>query len=239
MWPFGKKMTLEESGFFRGFIDWHSHILPGVDDGVQTMDESLQILAKYEHLGIAEVWLTPHIMEDMPNKTEYLQKCFSELKRNYNGNIKLHLASENMMDTLFVNRLKEDDLLPLGSGQRYLLVETSYFEPPMNLYDILSNIKKKGYIPVLAHPERYGYMEKPYYRQLKNMGVEFQLNLLSLGGIYGQRVQKKAEWLLKEDLYKISGTDIHNYKICRDFLVNTNLTTRNFYLLQTLGTQSI
>ena len=79
MWPFRKKQTLEESGFFRGFTDWHCHILPGVDDGVLTMDESLQILAEYERLGVKEVWLTPHIMEDIPNTTEKL--CFISLPR--------------------------------------------------------------------------------------------------------------------------------------------------------------
>lgn len=79
MW-FCKRKTLEESGFFRGFTDWHSHILPGVDDGVQSMDESLQILAEYERLGVKEVWLTPHIMEDIPNTTEKLRNRFVELK---------------------------------------------------------------------------------------------------------------------------------------------------------------
>lgn len=71
MWPFRKKQTLEEKGFFRGFIDWHCHILPAVDDGVQTMGEALQILEEYERLGVKEVWLTPHIMEDMPNTTHH------------------------------------------------------------------------------------------------------------------------------------------------------------------------
>ena len=73
MWLFKKKIRLKDSGFFQGFIDWHCHLLPGVDDGVQTMEESLQILSFYEQLGVSEVWLTPHIMEDIPNTTEGLK----------------------------------------------------------------------------------------------------------------------------------------------------------------------
>ena len=94
MWPFRKKQTLGESGFFRGFTDWHCHILPGVDDGVQTMEEALQILAEYERLGVKEVWLTPHIMEDIPNTTEKLRDRFTELRTAYQGSVMLHLASE-------------------------------------------------------------------------------------------------------------------------------------------------
>ena len=91
MWPFRKKQTLKESGFFRGFTDWHCHILPDVDDGVQTMDEALQILGEYERLGVKEVWLTPHIMEDMPNTTQHLRARFVELQSAYQGNIALNL----------------------------------------------------------------------------------------------------------------------------------------------------
>ena len=107
MWPFRKKQTLEESGFFRGFTDWHCHILPGVDDGVQTMEEALQILAEYERLGIKEVWLTPHIMEDIPNTTQHLRERFKELQATYQGNVVLNLASENMLDRLFEERLAQ------------------------------------------------------------------------------------------------------------------------------------
>jgi tyrosine-protein phosphatase YwqE len=161
MW-FRKRQTLEESGFFRGFTDWHSHILPGVDDGVQSMDESLQILAEYERLGVKEVWLTPHIMEDIPNTTEKLRDRFMELKAAYQGSIVLNLASENMLDNLFEERLEKNDLLPIGKDGKHLLVETSYFNPPMGLNNILLRIKAKGYYPVLAHLERYLYMSESF-----------------------------------------------------------------------------
>ena len=205
-----KRQTLEESGFFRGFTDWHCHILPGVDDGVQTMDEALQILAEYERLGVKEVWLTPHIMEDIPNTTEKLRERFAELKASYQGSVMLHLASENMLDNLFEERLEKNDLLPIGKDGKHLLVETSYFNPPMGLNNILLRIKAKGYYPILAHPERYLYMNENDYQRLKSMNIQFQLNLLSLWEGYGKAVQKRAESLQKQGMYNFTGTDLHN-----------------------------
>jgi protein-tyrosine phosphatase len=209
MWPFRKKQTLEESGFFRGFTDWHCHILPGVDDGVQSMEESLQILAEYERLGVKEVWLTPHIMEDIPNTTEKLRGRFAELKAAYQGSVMINLASENMLDNLFEERLEKDDLLPIGKDGKHLLVETSYFNPPMGLSNILLRIKAKGYYPMLAHPERYLYMNENDYQRLSSMGIEFQLNLFSLFGLYGKEVQKRAKTLQKQGKYDYTGTDLH------------------------------
>lgn len=209
MWLFGRKVSLKDSNIFRDFTDWHSHLLPGVDDGVPTMEESLQLLALYEKLGIREVWLTPHIMEDIPNTTEGLKARFEELQAAYHGKVILHLSAEYMLDNLFEKRLKDNDLLPLGTDGDHLLVETSYFNPPMDLYHTLERIKAAGYYPVLAHPERYIYMEESNYRHLKSIGVNFQLNLFSLLGSYGTEVRKKAEWLLKNSLYDLSGTDTH------------------------------
>lgn len=209
MWPFRKKQTLEESGFFRGFTDWHCHILPGVDDGVQTMEEALQILAEYERLGVKEVWLTPHIMEDIPNTTEKLRDRFTELRTAYQGSVMLNLASENMLDNLFEERLRNDDLLPIGKDDRHLLVETSYFNPPIGLNNILLRIKAKGYYPVLAHPERYVYMDESDYKRLKSMNIKFQLNQFSLFGLYGKEVQKRAKTLKRQDMYDYIGTDLH------------------------------
>ena len=218
MWPFRKKQTLELSGFFRGFTDWHSHILPGVDDGVQSMDESLQILAEYERLGVKEVWLTPHIMEDIPNTTEKLRGRFAELKAAYQGSIVLNLASENMLDNLFEERLEKNDLLPIGKDGKHLLVETSYFNPPIGLNNILLRIKAKGYYPVLAHPERYLYMNVSDYQRFNSMGIEFQLNQFSLFGLYGKEVQKRAKMLQKQGMYNYIGTDLHRISTLQNAL---------------------
>ncbi len=209
MWFFDRRISLGDSGLLRGFTDWHCHLLPGVDDGVRTMEESLLVLASYERLGIGEVWLTPHVMEDIPNRTDDLRERFAALRAAYTGSIALHLSAENMLDNLFEERLAVNDLLPLGRAGRHLLVETSYFNPPMGLFDILSRIRGKGYHPVLAHPERYVYMEESDYRRLREMNVIFQLNLPSLAGLYGPEVRRKAEWLLRNDFYGLAGSDTH------------------------------
>lgn len=215
MWPFHKKQTLEESGFFRGFTDWHCHILPGVDDGVQTMEEALQILAEYERLGVKEVWLTPHIMEDMPNTTQHLRERFAELKAAYQGKVALNLASENMLDNLFEERLNKNDLLPIGKEGKHLLVETSYFNPPMGLNNILLRIKAKGFFPILAHPERYQYMAESDFLELKSMNIFFQLNQFSLLGLYGKEVKKRVQTLRSLKMYDYVGTDLHRLDTLR------------------------
>ena len=218
MWPFKKKCSLADSGILQGFTDWHSHILPGVDDGVQTMNEALEILAMYEKFGIKSVWLTPHVMEDIPNTTAQLKGRFEELQAAYKGAVRLHLAAEYMLDNLFRERLDNNDLLPLDEKGDKLLVETSYYNPPANLYGLLDRIKAKGYYPVLAHPERYAYMEKEDYRGLKEAGGKFQLNLPSLSGFYGTVAQDKVRWLLKQGWHDLAGMDTHGIKMLQTCL---------------------
>ncbi len=211
MWLFqNKKVAIKD--LLDGFTDFHSHILPGVDDGVCTMQESLDILHIYEDWGVKAVWFTPHIMEDIPNTTVRLKERFAEVLQTYSGNIQLHLAAEYMLDQVFEERIENNDVLPLGESGNHLLVETSYFSPPMGLRQTLQRILSKGYYPMLAHPERYLYMDNSEYRSLKEMGVKFQFNLFSLGGLYGKTVKKKAEWLSKNNLYDICGSDTHNIK---------------------------
>lgn len=208
-WPFQRKQTLVESGILRGMTDYHSHLLPGVDDGVQTADESLEILRLYEQLGIREVWFTPHIMEDIPNTTAGLRSRFEQFKKCYTGNLRLHLAAEYMLDNLFKECLAHRDLLPIGEEGNHLLVETSYFNPPMDLYGMIEKIKSAGFIPVLAHPERYTYMGGKDYHRLKEAGVMFQSNLPSLVGGYGNPVKKKVEELYSKAMINLYGTDTH------------------------------
>ena len=208
-WPFQRKQTLAGNGILRGMTDYHSHLLPGVDDGVQTVEESLEILRLYEQLGIREVWFTPHIMEDIPNTTTGLRSRFEQFQKSYTGNIRLHLAAEYMLDNLFKERLAHRDLLPIGEEGNHLLVETSYFNPPMDLYGMMEKIKSAGFIPVLAHPERYTYMGEKEYHRLKRSGVMFQSNLPSLVGGYGNPVKKKVEELYSKAMINLYGTDTH------------------------------
>ena len=209
MWPFTSYKTISESGLLKNSIDYHSHLLPGVDDGVQTMEETLEILNNFEQQGVSGLWLTPHIMEDIPNNTEALKLRFKELCAAYKGSIRLHLAAEYMLDSLFNERLQSNDILPIGEIGNHVLIETSYFASPIQLYETLGRIKSKGYYPLLAHPERYQYMDESEYKKLCAMGVKFQLNWASLAGRYGKPEQKKAEWLAKKDMYSVVGSDTH------------------------------
>lgn len=193
-----------------GMTDWHCHILPGVDDGVEKMSDAISILQQYEQIGITEVWLTPHIMEDLPNTTTKLAAQFNDLKNMYKGDISLHLAAENMIDNLFLERLEANDLLPIGKNRNTLLVETSYFNATMQLYDTFSRIQAKGYHPLLAHPERYNYIDSiSTYQRIHEMGVHFQINLMSLCGHYGPAVRAKAYALLNKGLVDCIGSDLH------------------------------
>ena len=211
MWPFSSKYDLQQSGIFNGWTDHHSHILPGVDDGIQSIEDSIAILSMYEQIGVKKVWLTPHIMEDCPNTPEKLKSRFEELKSTYQGNVELALSAENMMDGLFVKRLEQGILMPYGENQNELLVETSYVQPPMRMESILRDMQKAGFTPVLAHPERYLYMDAEKYENIKEMGVKFQLNITSLIGAYGNQVKERAEYLLNEGYYNYSGSDAHSY----------------------------
>lgn len=223
MWPFNKKTTIAQSHLLAKGTDYHSHILPGVDDGIATMDEALQALQAYSTLGIKDIWLTPHVMEDFPNTPASLQRRYEALLNEYKGPITLHLAAEYMIDNLFDELLDAGDLLPIGEGGNHLLVETSYFTPPIHLEDTLQGIKSKGYYPLLAHPERYIYMENQKYRELHENGIRFQLNLVSLAGGYGRTAQKKAMWLLKNNMYAVAGSDLH----CTNALEIINSITLN------------
>lgn len=225
---FKKRYALVETGLFQGYTDYHSHILPGVDDGIRSMDSALEVLKHFETLGVKKVWLTPHIMEDIPNTTELLRKRFEELKETYHGNIELRLSAENMVDSLFVKRLAEGDVLPYGENEKELLVETSYVQAPYGFRNILEDIKKAGYTPVLAHPERYRFMDYDYYDTLRAQCILFQMNVLSLTGAYGPEAQQRAEYLLTNGYYTYRGTDIHKLSHFME-MTEKKLIKKNIY----------
>ncbi len=200
--------TLLKQGFFEGFVDYHSHVLPDVDDGISSMECALEALHTYEEFGVRKLWLTPHVMEDIPNTTEFLRERFAELKAAYKGNVELQLAAEYMIDSVFYERLEHDDLLPIVDG-KHLLVETSYLLPQHGLLPAIDSIKQKGYTPLLAHPERYQYVSESDLERMREAGVKMQLNLSSLLGFYGKKVSGRARRMLKKGLYSCYGTDLH------------------------------
>lgn len=231
---FSKIFSTDVAVSLKGSTDWHCHILPGVDDGVKTIDESLAILSDYERMGITTVWLTPHIMEDVPNETADLRKRYDELKSAYSGSITLHLAAENMLDNLFAERLAAKDVLPIGEKGDTLLVETSYFNAPIGIEDTLQTIKSAGYFPLIAHPERYFYVtDLQTYRHWKDLGARLQLNLLSLGGHYGSVVRDKALKLLCAGMYDYAGTDLHRI-LQTEMLRDLKLPKKHFSQLSKL-----
>ena len=207
---FSSRTSLADSGLLKNFTDNHSHVLFGVDDGVGTLDESLKILSFMENAGVSTLWCTPHIMEDVPNRTEDLRIRFNELKPAWKGGIELKLSSENMIDNLFLERLKNRDFLTHGDNR--LLVETSTWAPPIEFWDIIDSIVVAGYVPLIAHPERYRYMKLEDYQKLRDMGAEFQLNLPSILGVYGDEPARKAEEMLAKGWYSMVGTDCHRFR---------------------------
>ena len=207
---FLSKSTIMDASVLMGRTDHHSHILPGVDDGIRTLEDALDVLSFEESLAVTDVWCTPHIMEDFPNTTEDLRLRFDALKEAYKGNITLHLAAEYMLDNLFAERLEARDILTIND--EYILVEASTWNPPPRLDDTLQDILGAGYRPLFAHPERYGYLEDDDYVKLYNMGVRFQMNIGSVVGYYGKAAQNKAYRLLKTHMYEAIGSDCHRLK---------------------------
>lgn len=199
-----------------GYVDIHSHLLPGIDDGVKTIYQSAYILEQFEKLGIQKIITTPHVLKDIwPNSSETILKNLKELKTVLKplgiSKIELQASAEYMMDDLFFKRLKNNDILPLH--QDYILVEMSTFSPPINLKEIVFEIKLAGYTPILAHPERYSFYQNNLkkFNELKNLGFLFQLNLLSLSGYYGKEVKSFSKKLIDSNYIDFTGTDVHNY----------------------------
>ncbi len=207
MFFWNSDIRLRESGLLQGYTDYHCHLLPGVDDGVQQTTMTYGILDLMQQHGVKDVWFTPHVMEDMPNTPEDLRKVMDSLDLSrYDMNITL--SAENMLDANFsVERARQ-----LPHANEGILVETSYFTPPYDLDGMLSDIMSSGLYPTLAHPCRYEYMGEKDYERLLEMRIRFQLNLPSVCGLYGKHVQNKAFWLMDHGYYSITGTDTHSLR---------------------------
>jgi tyrosine-protein phosphatase YwqE len=197
------------------FIDIHSHLLPGIDDGAVTIDDTTSLIKGLEEIGFKKFITTPHIMGDVWQNTyeeitEKLSSTIAELKVP-NINTRFRAAAEYMIDAEFWDLFKKGPLLCLKD--QHVLVEISYLNPPIQLYDVLFELQVAGYQPVLAHPERYNFYHEitlSHYKKLKKAGCLFQMNMLSATGYYGERVAKTADLLLKANLIDFIGSDVHH-----------------------------
>lgn len=194
-------------------IDMHSHLIPGVDDGAKDVDDSLKIITGLKELGFYHLITTPHTLQDIhPNTKDTLQKGFGLLDGKLPSGIELKLSSEYYLDQQFMGQLEKEAVLPLPGNR--LLIEFSQISRPHDLEENIFNIGIKGYQVVLAHPERYLFLHKQfsYYNRIKEMGVEFQINALSLTDHYGRNVRAIAEKLIEKEMIDFIGTDIHHIK---------------------------
>jgi protein-tyrosine phosphatase len=196
------------------YIDIHSHLLPGIDDGAKTIQDSINLITALQGFGTSQCITTPHVMHHFwENSSENIQQTAKttriELEQN-NISIPFRAAAEYMMDDNFVKLFQSEPLLTLKDN--YVLVEMSYINPPIQLYAILFDLQVAGYIPVLAHPERYVFYHNNFdeYQKLRNAGCLLQLNLLATVGYYGAGIAKIAEKLLLNDMYSFVGSDVHH-----------------------------
>ena len=199
--------------------DIHSHLIPGLDDGVENIDEALEIIRSMISFGYRKLITTPHIMIDAyPNSSDYIKTEFNKLKQeveNAKLDIELDFAAEYYVDKHFEELIDQGDILTLGD--KHVLFEFSYLNRPINYKNVLIKLFEKGYKPILAHPERYIFLQnnKKEYDELKDMGVEFQLNMFSLIGAYDRASQYHARRLIEKGMVDYIGTDIHRKRQLR------------------------
>ena len=227
---FKKKPTLVEL-IPKGFVDIHSHILPNIDDGSKSIEETSILLEEMALLGINKCIATPHTMPNVwDNSSDFIQETFLNTKSNLPKNLDqmLHrVSSEYMMDETFIERLQNEKLLAIKDN--IVLVEMSYLNPTIDLKNILFQLQIKGYTPLLAHPERYLYYHnsKQDYFRLKELGCLFQLNLLSTIEYYGKSVTTIADFLLANDLIDFVGSDIHHNHHVNAFYHKIKIKSQN------------
>ncbi|MBD3626809.1 CpsB/CapC family capsule biosynthesis tyrosine phosphatase [Cyclobacterium sp.] len=198
--------------------DMHSHLIPGIDDGAQTMDESLVLIGRLASFGLKKLIITPHIMSEFfRNTPEIITDGLNDLKKataSAGINIELEAAAEYYLDEIFFEKVEKNEHLLSFGENKMLLLETGFMSKPHILLETFFRLEMAGYQPVFAHPERYIYLhqEKDTLEALADRNIPFQLNLLSLTGYYSKGVKKFAEKIIDMGLVKLVGTDCHNEK---------------------------
>jgi tyrosine-protein phosphatase YwqE len=193
----------------------HSHLLPGIDDGSQDLETSLQLIRGMSALGYTKLITTPHVMWDMYRNTrEVILNKLDKLREAVEAEgiaVEINAGAEYFLDDHVAGLLRDKQpLLPISGNM--VLVEFSLAHPSMSLKEILFEMQMQDYQPVIAHPERYIYLQqnKEFYEELKDIGCLFQLNILSLSNHYGKSVQELAQYLIKKGYYDMVGTDLHH-----------------------------
>ena len=218
-------------------VDVHSHLIPGIDDGARTMDETMAMLAKFQSLGYKKVITTPHIMSEVyPNNSERIRSGLDLVRENsakLGLTIDIEAAAEYYFDETLEFRVKEKNFMTFGDG--YVLVEFAFHNAPMFEDRLFFEMQMAGYKPVLAHFERYVYFLGSTERvhEFKEKGVRIQMNLNSLTGHYGMDVKKQAERLIDAKLLDFVGTDCH--RMDHLMLLQSNLSNPYFHKLKDLN----
>lgn len=214
-------------------VDMHSHLLPGLDDGLQTLDETIHFIWQLKHLGYTKLICTPHIFFDMyPNSAATILPKL-DLVRNALSKagveITIEAAAEYMIDLEFEKLMDSGKPLLIFGSKKYILLETSYIAPSSNFEKVIFNLQMKGLKPIFAHPERYAYLHNQpgKYERLIELGCDLQVNLLSLSGFYGKEVKKSAEFLFKKKMVSFLATDMHHER--HMLLLKELLQQKDFY----------
>ena len=195
--------------------DIHSHLIPGIDDGSPNMETTIILLKKFIDLGYKKVITTPHVMSDYyKNNPEIILSGLNNVRKEIkkqNLNIEIEAAAEYNLEPEFEKLLDDGKLLSFGA-EKYLLFELSFFDEPLRLNETIWKMIEKGFRPVLAHVERYGYWHNNYDKieEMINRGVKLQLNIGSVTGAYGPEVKKFAERLIKDEIIDFVGSDCHH-----------------------------
>jgi tyrosine-protein phosphatase YwqE len=196
--------------------DIHSHLLPDLDDGVKTFDEAWQIIKRFEDQGYRKLITTPHIMNDYYRNTpagiHSKRKELADFLLDKKCFVQIEAAAEYYLDESLIQSVDNKENLLTFASQKYLLFETNFLTEPYQLKDFIFKVTTQRYKPVLAHPERYEYLNKNFDKleDLRNRGVLFQLNILSLIGFYSAPIQKMAEQLIEKGWVDFIGSDCHN-----------------------------
>lgn len=192
----------------------HSHLLPGIDDGVKSLEHSLATILKLAEQGYEKFVTTPHIMSDTyPNTPAIIKEKLATVRdflKEKNVKLEISAAAEYYLDEYTMSAVNgAEEMLTFGN-KKYLLFETNYLSEPYILKEFVFNATSRGYNPVLAHPERYQYITMEKAQDFVDRGVLLQVNLLSLSGFYNKAAQKFAEKLIENKMVSFLGTDCHN-----------------------------